>query len=140
MFHLELIAADLWGWVVPAAFIIIYIINHLLTAGRGGQQQPGQQRRRAAPQGERPLGQQPPREQGGQAQINAEIEQFLKRANQRRMEKAGREAPQQRKPASEPPKTIAPPLKEQPTDVRTLESRDFDSVATSVAQHLGNRS
>jgi hypothetical protein len=136
MFTFELIAVDLWGWLVPAVFIVIYLINHLLSAGKGAGQQPaGQQRRR--PAGERPLRPQGAPEKGGQTQINTEIEQFLKRANQRRMEKGQREAVPARPKPKEPPKPLSQPLSEQAVDVIPLEHRDFDSVSASVQQHLG---
>ena len=142
MFDLKLFAVDLWGWLVPAVFIIIYLINHLLAAGKaaGGQQQPaGEQRRRAAGPGERPLRPGQPPAQGGPAQINAEIEQFLKRANERKMEKVRRETAPARTPPKEPSKPLSQPLTEQAVDVIPLEHREFDAVAASVQQHLGSR-
>jgi hypothetical protein len=133
MFDLKLLAVDLW-WLAPAVFVVIYLLNHFLSAKDPAARQREAQKRRAAA-GERPLPQPQPQ---GQAQLNAEIEQFLKRANERRLEKARRTEPV-RSAAAAPPKPAPPPPREQPIDVMPLEHRDFDSVAASVEQHLGNR-
>lgn len=138
MFDVTLIAADWWGWVVPVVFIIIYLVNHLLAGSKvPAKQREAQQRRKSAPPAERPLRPgQAPQQQGGQSQLNAEIEQFLKRANERRMEKTRREAPV----ASRPPLAApAAPLREQVSEIEPLAHRDFDTVEESVKQHFGNR-
>jgi hypothetical protein len=134
MFELKLIAAGLWEWLIPAVFIVIYLLNHLFTAAKAGGAQRDAQQRRRPPAGERPLRPQPPPQQAGQSQLNAEIEQFLKRANERRMEKTRREGS-----PTAAPKPPQPPLVEQAVDVEPLERRDFDAVAASVQQHLGSR-
>jgi hypothetical protein len=140
MLDVKLIAVDVWAWLVPAVFIVIYLLNHLLTAkaGAAGQRNAQQQRRRAAA-GERPLrpGPQQQPQQGGPSQLNAEIEQFLKRANERRMEKARGAEPARAVPAAPAPSEA---LREQPLDIVPLEPRDFASVSASVEQHLGGHS
>ncbi len=154
MVHFQLLAAqwlllaDGWGWVVPIVFLVIYAINHVLAQfkaqqkqqpGRPGQPaRPGQQARKRPAGGERPIrpGEAPQQPQSPQAQLNSEIEQFLKRANQRRGEKPSRDRSSMQPRRSEP--TLVP-LVEKPVDVQPLERRDFDSVAASVEQHLGSR-
>ncbi len=128
MWNLNLLA-DVWSWLVPVVIIVVYLISHLWSVAQGPQQQKqqqNQQRRRRQP-GERLL---PPQQAtvpgappSSQTQLNAEIEQFLRRANQRRAEKGRREG--------------APP-KEAPTDVQPIERRDFDSVSASVLKHMGS--
>ncbi len=129
--------ADAWSWLVPVVIIVVYLISHLWSVAQGPQQQKQQppQPRRRQPPGERRLPPQqatvPGARPSNQAQLNAEIEQFLRRANQRRAEKARREgAPRSAQPV--------PPPQEVPTDVEPIEHRDFDAVASSVLQHLGS--
>jgi hypothetical protein len=140
MLDVPLIAVDIWAWLAPAVFLLIYLLNHLLAnKDPAARQREAQQRRRAAPPGERPLNPKPqPPQPQGQAQLNAEIEQFLKRANERRLEKARRADPV-RTPIAAPKPAAPPPPREKPVDVVPLEHRDFDSVAASVEQHLGGR-
>lgn len=141
MIQFVLIAAgDWWSWLVPLAFIVIYLINHALAGGGKQAGKPQQPRRRAVP-GERPL--QPGGQgqaKGGQTQLNAEIEQFLRRANERRLEKARREAPAARPAQSQPKPQLTPPpppLREEPLEVMPLGQQDFDAVDESVARHMG---
>ncbi|MEX0675695.1 MAG: hypothetical protein WD063_01385 [Pirellulales bacterium] len=138
MFDVTLIAADWWSWLIPAVFIIVYLVNHLLTGKAEGAKQRDAAARRRGGAGERPLRPQQAPQQGGQSQLNAEIDQFLKRANERRMEKARRETPA----AGAPKPPLAPPpqpLREQPLEIEPLEHHGFDAVEESVKQHLGNR-
>ncbi|MGD9720886.1 MAG: hypothetical protein AB7O59_14440 [Pirellulales bacterium] len=142
---------DLLTFLVPLVFFVIYALNQLLAA-KANQQPKGNppQRRPNQPRAERPMRPpQPPEPQGGAAQLNAEIEQFLKRASQRRGERPAREraartqpppkAPQ-RSPARTPRSATPPaPLREEPVDVEPVETRDFDAVAASVEQHIGRR-
>jgi hypothetical protein len=135
--NFNLLAADWWNWVIPAVFIIIYLLNHVLSGAKaaGGAKPPQPQRRRVpTPPPDRAARPQQPAP--GQAQLNTEIEQFLKRANERRMEKARRDlAPEPASPAPSPP----PPRPAEPAiDVTPLD-RDFNAVEKSVKQHLGNR-
>jgi hypothetical protein len=147
MFQQPLLA-DIWGWIVPVVIIIIYALNHLLSGGKAqqAQKQRQQQAKRRAAQGERAL-QQPaqpqqpppqalprPQQAGGQDSLHDEIEQFLRRANERRKEKAQRSTLPERVTPLEP----APPARaEQPVDVQPVE-HSFDAVATSVAQHFNS--
>jgi hypothetical protein len=83
---------------------------------------------------------------GGQGQLNAEIEEFLKRANNRRGAKGGdqgkRQAPGRQQPARQtPPKAPLPSEKAASKQQRPAAAprRGFDTVAESVQQHLGER-
>lgn len=145
MFQQPLLA-DVWGWIVPVVIIIIYALNHLLSGGKAqqAQKQRQQQAKRRAAQGERafqqPAQQQPPQQarprpqQSGQESLHDEIEQFLRRANERRKEKTQRSALPERTAPLEP---VPPARTEQPVDVQPVE-HSFDSVATSVAQHFAS--
>ncbi len=124
---LPIAAGDWWGILVPLVFFVIYALNRLLASARPA---PPPVRR---PQPRRPgvpVGQGPPRggqpaAPSGQAQLNAEIEQFLRRAGER-----------PRRVAKGPVPPPAPP-REAPLDVEPAVPRDFDSIAKSVEQHLG---
>jgi hypothetical protein len=134
-----LIARGDWlSVVVPIVFFVIYALNHLLTA-RKPATPPARKPQRRPPEGERPLRPpQPPavREQtSSQSQLNAEIEQFLKRANDRRGDSSRREAA----PAARAPKAPPKPPADKPIDVQPLERREMSSVAASVEKHLSNR-
>ena len=88
---------EVLGFLVPIIFFVIYALNQVLSAkGKPQQQQPGRGQQRRAPQPrperapqrtERPLRPAQP-QGGGAAQLNSEIEQFLKRASQRRPERS----------------------------------------------------
>ena len=78
-----------------------------------------------------------------QAKLNSEIEQFLKRASERQGERLKRESPV--KPTPKPPKQTAKqpprqPKREASVAVEPLPQRSFDSVASSVEKHIGQRS
>ena len=147
MLDAPLLAADVWGWIVPVVVIAIYVISHLWNLIQGqqpqqqrpNQQRPNQQRRPLGQQGERPLPgqpQQPPVAE--QAHLNTEIEQFLKRANERREQKSRRATERSDAPTGpiqrRPQPTVAVDV-EQP-----VERTDFNSVSSSVERHLGARS
>jgi hypothetical protein len=140
MFDFVLLAAieDWLKFAIPLVFFIIYALNQLLTASKSKAATTRENPPRRRPEGaERPL--QPSRQQtaqptGGQAQLNAEIEQFLKRAGERRGDRMRRESPVKPAPKS-PPK---PPPREQPRDAESPR-REFDNLATSVEKHLGDR-
>lgn len=138
MFNLPLIA-DVWPWLVGVVFFVIYLLNHLLSAKNGAAKQREAQQRRRMAQAERPPRPQGQPQQGGKSQLNAEIEQFLKRANERRLEKARRAQPV-RSTGPARPNPQPTPEAEEVLEVVPLEPHDFDSVAASVQQHLGGRS
>lgn len=144
---------DWLQFLIPLVFFIIYAINQLLSGNKNKQQPPAPRNPpRRKPEAERPLRSEPPGAppnkpaRSGQAQLNAEIEQFLKRAEQRRSEGSRREGvaprppePPQRRPATpEQPQRAQVPL-EPASGSESEPRRDFSSVATSVEQHLGNR-
>jgi hypothetical protein len=136
---------DWLRFAVPLVFIIIYVVNHLLTALRAAPAAPRNDPRRKADAGPRPP--RPPQPQAPpttpeQAKLNTEIEQFLKRAGERQGDRLKRESPV--KPAQRPPKQTPKQPPRQPTReasvaVEPLPQRSFDSVASSVEKHLGHR-
>ncbi len=139
-----LAAFDLWEWLVPIVVIAVYVISHLWNSIQGPQPQhkrPNQQRRPRGPQGERPLpaapGQQRPPEPVVQGELNAEIEQFLKRANERRAEKQ-RRAAERRQPQT-PARPERRHVVETPIDAEPSDRHEYESVAASVQQHFGSR-
>jgi hypothetical protein len=77
--------------------------------------------------------------------LNAEIEEFLKRAEQRRGESSRREVAAQRPPEPPQRRPVAPqpaPRRSPPLEPLTRDAeprRDLSSVASSVEKHLGNR-
>jgi hypothetical protein len=136
-------AGDLWSLVVPIVFFIIYALNHLLGAkgnrppARNPQRRPPPERAEHPPQ---PLGQPADPMTGDPSQLNAEIEQFLRRATERRGDRSGRERAGSVKP---PPKAPQKPLRdtrrEQPVDVVPIERPQLSSVSASVEKHLTER-
>jgi hypothetical protein len=132
---------DWLRFAVPLVFIIVYVVNHLLAALRSGPTAPRKDPRRKADAGPRPP--RPPQPQPAQptpeqAKLNTEIEQFLKRASERKGERLKRESPVT--PAPKPPKKAPKqPLRETSVAVEPLPQRSFDAVASSVEQHLGSR-
>jgi hypothetical protein len=139
MFAMLLADADWWlRFVVPAVFFVIYALNRLIGSAKPATPAARKPQRRP-PEGERPLRppQQPPAkpQASGQSQLNAEIEQFLKRANDRRGDPSRREAaPTPRSPKAPPKPPVAKPI-----DVQPLERREISSVAASVEKHISNR-
>jgi hypothetical protein len=151
---------DWIGAIVPIGFLI-YALIQLFTA-KGPQPPARKPQRRVAPeQAERPLRPQPPtaKPQGApQAQLNAEIEQFLKRATQRRGDAARRRSePTLKTPPRPAPRTIAPqsgttqkssplspgqpasgPVTAKPP-AAGKRPRDRSSVSDSVEEHLSDR-
>ncbi len=132
---------DWLRFAVPLVFIIVYVVNHLLSALRSGPTPPRNEPRRKLDAGPRPP--RPPKPQAAQptpeqAKLNTEIEQFLKRASERKGERLKRESPV--KPAPKPPKPAPKqPLRETAAAIEPLPQRSFDSVASSVEKHLGHR-
>ena len=143
---------DLLTALVPIIFFVIYVINQLLTAKVNPQQQQQRNRQPPARNPQRRPQQQPPAEramqrprrtpaQGGASQLNDEIEQFLKRANQRRSERTPQQAAQPQRlarRAPEPVEVTPVPDVEEPIDVEPVD-REFSTVAQSVAAHIGGR-
>jgi hypothetical protein len=135
---------DWIGAIVPIVFLI-YALIQLFTA-KGAQPPARKPPRRVPPeQAERPLKpQQPPIKAAGtpQAQLNAEIEQFLKRANQRRERSRRESEPSLKAPPKPAPRTIAaPPAGQQPAKAAPAarQQRDLSTVAESVEKHLAGR-
>jgi hypothetical protein len=129
-----LAAGDWWGLIVPL-MLFVYALIQLIS--KKAPQAPARkpQRRPPAEPVERSLRPpqsakgQPPAPASPQGQLNAEIEQFLKRAGERR-ERPKRDAV----PPKAPPKAPLRPLAESRPP-----RREISSVATSVEKHLSNR-
>ena len=150
-----LLAANDWlGIIVPIVFFIIYALNQLLANKnpKAGQRPP----QRREPQAERPMRPNPnappaanppaPRAQGGKpTPLDAEIEQFLRRADQRRGNRPQQKRPaQQQQPPKAPPKSAPRSLAREadnsgPIAAEALGDRGLSSVAASVEQHMGSR-
>jgi hypothetical protein len=155
--------ADVADWIVPVIVVAFFIISHLWNAIKSVQQQAPQRRtleKPLKPQSSDQRGaaanagtQQPKPQQAGagQGQLNAEIEEFLKRANERRGAKGGDQGKRQtssgsasgcQQPARQsPPKAPLPSEKAASKQQRPAPAsrRGFDTVAESVQQHLGER-
>ena len=123
-----------WLRLAPAIiFFLVWLVNHVLSASKPKPpaQRPVQRPQMAPP---RPQPAAPP---SNQSRLASEIEDFLRRANERRLEKA-RE-----------PQGAAPPrqasrgrtrLPEAPVDVEVVDSGPpGESVAAHVARRLANR-
>jgi hypothetical protein len=154
----SLLLADVADWIVPVIVVAFFIISHLWNAIKSVQQQAPQRRTL-----EKPLKPQSSDQRGGaansgtqqggagQGQLNAEIEEFLKRANERRGAKGGDQGKRQtssgsasgrQQPARQtPPKAPLPSEKAGAKQQRPAPAsrRGFDTVAESVQQHLGER-
>jgi hypothetical protein len=136
--HLPLAAADDWmKFVVPFVFLIIYVLNQLLGGSKSKPNQPrgGKPARKPqmAERMERPARSPVAETSPQQTKLNAEIEEFLKRADARRGESQRGKQPKPLQPqAAAPPK----PPRESKRDRR---QRKFGEVADSVEKHLGNR-
>jgi hypothetical protein len=155
-----LLLADVADWIVPVIVVAFFIISHLWNAIKSVQQQAPQRRTLEKPLKPQPADQrggagtqQPTAQQSGsgQGQLNAEIEEFLKRANERRGAKGGDQGKRQtssgsasgrQQPARQtPPKAPLPSEKAGAKQQRPAPAsrRGFDTVAESVQQHLGER-
>lgn len=153
--HAPLLAANDWlGIIVPIVFFIIYALNQLLANKNSKQGQRPPQRRE--PQAERPMRPNPnappvanpgaQRAQGGKpTPLDAEIEQFLRRADQRKGNRPQQKRPaQQQQPPKPPPKSAPRPLPSEanisgPIAAETLDDRGLSTIAASVEQHIGSR-
>lgn len=150
-----LLAANDWlGIIVPIVFFIIYALNQLLANKNAKQGQRPPQRRE--PQAERPMRPNPnapplanpggSRAQGSKpSPLDAEIEQFLRRADQRKGNRSQQKRPaQQQQPPKPPPKPASRSLASDadisgPITAEALDDRGLSSIAASVEQHIGSR-
>lgn len=140
------IGNDWWDLAVPAVIVLISVLSFLWNAFVGAAKklnQPQQAR------GERPLppagqGQQPapPVEPTVQEKLNAEIEEFLRRANERRGNKNRGAAPpaqQQKKQQREQPAQQPGGQSKPRQDAgEKKKRRERESVTQSVEEHLGS--
>jgi hypothetical protein len=149
--HAPLVAANDWlGIIVPIVFFIIYALNQLLANknSKGGQRPP-QRREPQAERQMRPNPNAPPvanpqasRQQGGRpTPLDAEIEQFLRRADQRKGNRPQQKrAAQQQQPPKPPPKSLPREADiSGPIAAEVMDDRGLSSVAASVEQHMANR-
>jgi len=132
-----LLADAEWLRLAPAIiFFLVWLVNHLLSAGKAKPAGRPVQRAPMAPPRPQPVA--PP---ANQSRLASEIEDFLRRANERRLEMA-REA-QSGAPPAPRPRTMTPPIKrapEAPVDVEVVEvGPPGESVAAHVARRLANR-
>jgi hypothetical protein len=126
-----------WGWVVPAIFVLIWVLSFLWNNITGAAKKQNRQQ----PRGERPLprpgqGQQPaPQvEDSMQARLNNEIEEFLRRANERRAAKNRSDSqPPQQQPAQQ-----SRSAKSQRSNTEKKNRTKRESIAQSVEEHLGS--
>jgi len=147
---LPLFAAVDWLEVIaPIAIVLFLVLRQILTGVKAAQpqQRPRQAGRPASPvqRTARPPSQTTPPAPGKpastQTQLNAEIEQFLRRANDRRAQQAKAESAG--KPASgktSSSKSLAPPPPRQAREqtIESAERRPIESVTASVQKHLDN--
>lgn len=138
-----LLVAAIGDWLqflIPLVFFIIYAINQLLSGNKKQPPLPRIPRRNPEPERPRRSEASPPPTSppagSGQSQLNAEIEQFLKRAEQRRSQSARREPPAKRPPEI-PERRPAPA--EPARNLEPAPQRELSSVALSVEQHMGQR-
>jgi hypothetical protein len=131
-----LLAKNDWvSFIVPIVFFIIWALNRLIASSKPAVP-PARNPQRRSPTAERPLrptsaAPQSNEPKSGQAQLNAEIEQFLKRANdKKRQDRSKREMP----PAARPPKAPPSTLTETPIDVEPIQAHN--SVSESVEKHM----
>lgn len=138
-----------WDWVVPAVIVLISVLSFLwntITGAAQKQNKPQQARgERPLPppgQGQPPAGA-PPVEETVQGKLNAEIEEFLRRANERRADKnrgAAQPAQQQQKkqPREKPASQPSGQAKPKPEAAEKKKRRERESVTQSVEEHLGS--
>jgi hypothetical protein len=129
---------DWLRFIVPAALLLYAIIQMLVAKGNP------QPNRKPQPRRVPERGLNPPQPQGKpvspqQSQLNAEIEQFLKRAGERR-DRTRKESPPPVKTAPKaPPRTLVTPPAEPRATTTPPKARDISTVAASVEKHLGGR-
>lgn len=127
-----------WSWVVPVLFVVFWVLSHLWNAFNAAaqkqkqQQQRGERALRPPGQGQQP-GAAPPAEPTTQEKLNSEIEEFLKRANERRADKNRRAGQPSQQPAQQASKKPQP--KQEASEKKSRRQRE--SVSQSVEEHLG---
>ena len=129
---------DWIGLIVPIVLFLYAMIQLLLAKAP----QPQQKRPRRVPGEpvERPLNPPPPKPGEQQTQLNAEIEEFLKRAGQRRQRSQRQKEPTLKSPPKPAPRTIAAPAKTAPPPAPPpTQPREISTVSESVEKHLANR-
>jgi hypothetical protein len=131
-----LIAALDWHTLLPIVFLIVYIVNYLLSLGK---QPPGRNVPRRNIDAQLPPRPRQAAAPGNQDELNREIEEFLKRAAETRRDKTTRPAEAMLSSGGQPVKA-ARSATETPVDVEVVAaSRLSDNVSASVERHLGQR-
>ena len=126
-------AADWVSFIIPIVFFVIYALNQLF----GAKPKAPATRPPRRPEAERPVRPpQPASSPGPSSKLNDEIEQFLKRANDRRSDRPQRERAAN---VARPPKPAAKPRAEKPVAAEVVERSERNSVSESVEKHLANR-
>lgn len=135
---------DWFTVLVPIVFAIIWMLNQLFGKANAPQPRP----RPGIPRPNPPPGGAPPRPAQPPANVNQEIENFLRRAAQARSGQPAAASPAPQKPASEPaaPRTLvnspsarmpsqrmsAPPL----VTAEVVEDREGPSLKGTVSEHV----
>ena len=127
---------DWFRVIVFVVFVLIWIFNSLLSNKAKAKPRP-QQRPQAPPRPDVPAGEQPARPQ----QLAGEIDNFLKRATQKRQEKSRRKQPAKAIVIPPPPAASKPSrrLTQSAADIAGFEVSSFGSVAEHVEKHLNTR-
>jgi predicted flap endonuclease-1-like 5' DNA nuclease len=144
MFGFVFAAGDWLSALVPIVIAVILLIGRLISSMKSTTPPPRNKQPRRPPETAerslRPPQKQPAPQAPGQSQLNAEIEQFLKRAGDRPSREPAL-TPQPKTTQPKTPKRTSPKslTREQPLDAEPVERRDFTSVGASVEKHLANR-
>lgn len=125
-------AEDVLGTLVVIVIVIISVVTQLISKAREAQKQLGR-RKGPAPEGV------PPPAAEGQDALGDEIEEFLKRAAQRRQAAGSRPAAPVPKPGvSETPtrRLVQQPAEVEPVSLEGQPPGGYPSVAAHVSEHL----
>jgi hypothetical protein len=136
--QIVLVAAIEWvKFILVIVFVLIWIFNNFLGEKVKAKPRPLQRPQVPPPQPDVPAADPP----AGQQQLVGEIEEFLKRATQKRQEKTRRKQPTKVVVKSAPPATSKPArrLVQTSTEDQGFEVNVGGSVAEHVQQHLDTR-
>ena len=144
MVLMALLLADV-DWlrlVFPIVMFLVFLLWQLLEGAKQKGQPPNRDQRRPPPANRpaqaAPQPQERPQRGGAQGQLNAEIEEFLRRASERQRDKP---RPQEATavPAPQRSKKPARRLVERPVQPEIIEEVANDRVSAHVEKHLTNR-
>jgi hypothetical protein len=140
MFGFLLAAQDWVTALIPIVLAIICLISHVMSAVKAapGRNKPMRRPLEPVERPLRPAQKAPVPPAAGQSPLNAEIEQFLKRAGDRRGQRSRGEA-EPAAPSKGPQRAPAKTAARKQPPAAPSERRDFDAVTASVEKHLANR-